>query len=64
MANDNVVHSVSAGETRHDHIVIDRFVYLRDATGVYHQLMLTEDPLNPGIYIFTDNEQASRVPTS
>lgn len=64
MSNDNVVNAVSAGEIRHDHIVIDRFLYFRDATGVFHQIMLAEDPMNPGIYILTDYEQASKVPTS
>ena len=64
MSLDNVVASVSQGETRNDHIVIDRFLYFRDSTGAFHKLQLVEDPLNTGIYILTDVEQASKVPTS
>ena len=64
MSNDNVVASVSHGEVRHDHIVIDRFIYFRDATGAFHKIQLVEDPLNAGVYILTDVEQATTVPTS
>lgn len=62
--SDGVVAGVSFGEKRNDDIVIDRFIYFRDATGAFHKLQLVEDPLNAGVYILTDVEQASKVPTS